>query len=54
MIGFRVSPNEMKRAKEKAGIVALSKYLRALLVMWLNGEIEVKEEDIKRLLDNRG
>ncbi len=46
--GFRVLPSELLRAKDKAGIVALSKYVRTLFMMWLNGEVNVTEDDIKK------
>lgn len=46
--GFRVLPNELVRAKDKAGIVALSKYIRTLFMMWLNDEIKVTEDDVKK------
>jgi hypothetical protein len=48
MTGFRVWPADLKRAKEKAGLVDLAKYLRTLFLMWLNGEIQVTEDDVKR------
>lgn len=48
MTGFRVVPSDLVRAKKKVGLVALSKYLRTLFMMWLNGEIKVTEDDIKK------
>lgn len=46
--GFRVLPSDLVKAKEKAGIVDLTKYLRVLFLKWLNGEIEITEDDIKK------
>lgn len=51
MMGFRVLPNDLARAKSKVGLVALSKYLRALFLMWVNGEITVSEDDVRRYND---
>ena len=48
MTGFRLWPDDLERAKEKAGLVPLSKYLRTLALMWLNDEIQISEEDIKK------
>ncbi len=50
MIPFpiRLPPSAIKQAKEKAGIVPVTKYLRTLILMWVNGEIEVTENDVKK------
>ena len=48
MMGFRVMPSDLAKAKNKAGLVALSKYLRALFLMWVNGEVNVSEDDVRR------
>lgn len=48
MTGFRVVPSDLVRARKKVGLVALSKYLRALFMMWLNDEIKVSEDDVRK------
>lgn len=39
---FRTTASKIKKAREKAGDIALSVVLRKLLDMWLDGEIEIK------------
>ncbi|MFC1975676.1 hypothetical protein ACFLXQ_04710 [Chloroflexota bacterium] len=48
MTGFRIAEYHLEQARTKAGLVSLSKYFRTLVLMWLNGEIKVTEEDIKK------
>ena len=51
MTGFRVLPADLDKAKKKAGLIPLSKHLRALFLMWLNGEIELSEDELKKYND---
>ncbi len=48
MFGFRAFPNDLERGKKKAGFVPLAKYIRALYLKWLDGEIEVTEDDLRK------
>ena len=45
---IRLPPETIKQVKEKAGIVPVTTYLRTLVFMWVNGEIEVTDEDVKK------
>ncbi len=48
MFGFRARPTDLERGKQKAGFVPLAKYIRTLYLMWLNGEIEVTDDDLRK------
>ena len=45
---FRLPLADLNAARQKAGLVDLSLYLRTLVKMWLAGEIKVSEEDVRR------
>lgn len=44
----RLTTSDLALAKQKAGLVALSKYVRTLILMWLRGEIVVTDEDVRK------
>ncbi len=46
-LNVRFLPQDIKKAKQRAGIVALSKYVRTLVLMWIDGKIVITDEDVQ-------
>jgi len=44
---YRISPDDLKAAKTKAGLIPLGTIVRILVLKWLRGEIEISPEDQK-------
>ena len=40
---LRMPPSLVQSARDKAGLIPLSKVIRTLIEMWLRGEIELKQ-----------
>lgn len=45
---FRLPETVLEAAKRKLGLIPHSKIFRILVLKWLNGEIEITQDDIEK------
>lgn len=48
---FRLPETVLEAAKRKLGLIPHSKVFRILVLKWLNGDIEITDDDIKKYSD---
>lgn len=48
---FRLPETVLEAAKRKLGLIPHSKIFRILVLKWLNGEIEITQNDIEKYSD---
>jgi hypothetical protein len=48
---FRLPESALDTIKRKLGLIAPSKIYRILVMKWLNGEIQITDDDIKKYSD---